>query len=77
MEDLGGTTDPLFKDLNLIIWKDVYPKKTRKNLLELSLGDINTTDRLQRKMTYFFLSSSWCIMCKSKDEYPSHLFAHC
>lgn len=75
VEDLGGTMDSILKYIYSIIWKDAYPKKIKIFLWELNHGAINTS--LQQQMLYFLLSPSWCIMCKSNVECPSHLFVHC
>lgn len=77
MANMVGSVDSPREDLYSIVWKDQYPKKVKIFLWELSLGAINTTDRLQRRMPYMYLSPSWCHMCCQHVESPPHLFAHC
>lgn len=37
----------------------------------------NTADRLQKRMSHFFISPSWCVVCCSDAECPNLLLGHC
>lgn len=44
---------------------------------ELCHGGIHTNGRVQRRMSYCYLSPSWCALCKKDLETQRHLFIHC
>lgn len=64
-------------NIHSVIWKDVYPKKIKIFLWELSLGATNMADHLQGKISHFHLSPSWCVTCSSNLKQSRHLFVHC
>lgn len=49
---LVGVVEQHVQHLYSFIWKDFYPKKIILFLRELSLGVVNTVDRLQRCVPY-------------------------
>lgn len=65
------SSQPLFGDLRGRLSK----KKINIFLWELHHESINIVDRLQRRIPYICLSSSWCVMCLSSDERLCHLLA--
>lgn len=55
--------------------RTLIQKKINIFLWELHHESINIVDRLQRRIPYICLSSSWCVMCLSSDERLCHLLA--
>ena len=63
MSDLVHDISPKSNHLYSVVWIDVYPKKIKIFLWELSHGTINKADRLQRRMLHFVLSQHPIMLC--------------
>ncbi|CAL2278177.1 unnamed protein product [Prunus armeniaca] len=58
-----------------LIWKAKSPPKVLVWLV--ALGKVNTSDLVQRRRLYMYLSQHWCVLCKMSVENVDHLFLHC
>lgn len=59
------------------IWNPLVPQRVKAFVWTVVFNRINTKDVLQRRRPFMALSPSWCIMCKSENESPNHIFLHC
>ncbi|ONI36148.1 hypothetical protein PRUPE_1G572100 [Prunus persica] len=60
-----------------LVWKAKSPPKVKVFVWLVALGKVNTSDLVQRKRPFMYLSPQWCVLCKLCEESVDHLFLHC
>ena len=77
MMDMGEKVKPINPTLTKTVWNGHQPKKVKFFLWKIAHKVINTSENLQKRMSYITLSPNWCLLCKKENESQSHLFMQC
>lgn len=59
------------------VWIDLNLLKVNFLKCSITLGNLNTNDRIQLKLSKSHIFPNWCVLCKNNSEDIDPLFLHC